>query len=102
MIAEGNIDGGAFFHDALDVGKGKKPAFAVVGAHAALPYAAEAHARGRKVYDGIVHAAAAELDLAQDSLFQIALFSEIIERERRRMMCDRRGDLSVTFKLDDG
>lgn len=42
------------------MGKGVKAVFAVVGAHAVLAEAAEAHLACGKVDDGIVDAAAAE------------------------------------------
>ena len=44
LVAHGQVNPGLFVHDALVVGEGIEARLAVVGTHAALPYAAEAHA----------------------------------------------------------
>ena len=64
-IADGQIQPGGLFYDALFVGKGVKAAAAMVLAHAGGAHAAKPHAGGGQVDDGIVDAAAAKGDGGQ-------------------------------------
>lgn len=60
LVAHGQVDPQLFVYDALIVGEGLKACFAVVGTHAALPEAAEAHLAGGQMDDGVIDAAASE------------------------------------------
>lgn len=58
MIAHPKVETGSLADDALWVGEGVKALLAVVGAHAALAYAADGELRAGQMDDGIVDIAA--------------------------------------------
>ena len=60
LVPHRQVQPGFFVYNALDVGKGLKPGFAVVGPHAALPEASEGHGVGGQVDDHVVDAPAAK------------------------------------------
>lgn len=60
LIPHRQIQPGLLVHNALIVGKSVKAVPAVVGAHAALAEASEAHLAGGQMDDGVVDAAASE------------------------------------------
>lgn len=63
------------------MGEGVKAGLAVVGPHAALPEAAEAHLRGGQVDDRVVHAAAAEAAAGEHSVRRPPIGGEHVERQ---------------------
>ena len=82
MIAHGKIRPGFFGYDAFGVGKGEKTGFSVVGTHATLAEAAEAHLAGGQMDDGIVDAATAKNAMGSHKPGSLFVTGEKIKRQR--------------------
>ena len=67
-VTERKIQPGGLFYNALLMGEGVKALLAMIAAHAAVAYAAKAHAAGGEVNDGIIDAAAAERNSAEEAM----------------------------------
>lgn len=67
-IAHRQVHPGGLLHHAFPVGEGIKAQFAVVAAHAAVTHTSKAHPAGSQMDNGVVDAAPAKGDLAEEPL----------------------------------
>ena len=67
-IAHRQVHPGGLLHNAFLVGEGIKAQFAVVAAHAAVTHTSKAHPAGSQMDNGVVDAAPAKGDLAEEPL----------------------------------
>ena len=101
LIAEREVYPAFLVGDALQMGESVETVFAVVVAHTAFAYATERHIVGSQVNDGVVHAAAAEVQSLQEIIPDSRVIGEYVARERARAGVDVLYDVVEIGVTDD-